>query len=88
MTHVFDENGVELLPIRENSECNTDQNYDSWFTMGMSIMHTVLDMFIGLLENLVSQATGINVAKSTFWQDFVKKGIHQGAEQMAYAFIG
>jgi hypothetical protein len=49
-------------------------------------MDMFIDMFLGLLENVISQTTGINLAKNTFWQDFVKKGIHEGAEHFANSF--
>ena len=95
MVKIFDETGLEL-PVNERcsdgeSESNKEEEtkgYDSWFSMGMSLMDMFIDMFLGLLENVISQTTGINLAKSTFWQDFVKKGVHEGVGQLAHSFAG
>jgi hypothetical protein len=93
MVKIFDETGLELPNNEQCSNGETKSNteektkgYDSWFSMGISLMDMFIDMFLGLLENVISQTTGINLAKNTFWQDFVKKGIHEGAEHFANSF--
>jgi hypothetical protein len=93
MVKIFDETGLELT---NNEQCSNDEaksnteektkGYDSWFSMGMSLMDMFIDLFLVLLKNVISQTTGLDLAKSTFWQDFVKKGIHEGAEQLANSF--
>jgi hypothetical protein len=94
MVKLFDETGLELPSNEQCSNGEAESNkkekeakgYDSWFSMGISLMDMFIDMFLGLLENVISQTTGINLAKNTFWQDFVKKGIHEGAEHFANSF--
>ncbi len=91
MVKVYEMDGTELPTVvdsntNEKNEAKQGKYFESWFTLGFSILSFLVDTILDLFEGILSKHTGIDLQKNTFWQDYVRNGARAGIEELSFQF--